>query len=267
MDDLIFVVAKVGGYLITPLTVVVGLGIAALLCLQFGRRLLAARLACLAFALLWVASTPALGRWMGATLEARYPALTVEQTPSADAILVLGGALAGAAPPQRPYFSLGPAASRVWHAARLHKAGKAKWLVISGGNQPGYESEQAEGDAIAEMLGELGVPVSALRRETTSRTTRENAEHVRAVLQGLGVKSVLLVTSAQHMPRAVMTINQVWAGTQLKTIPASTDVQVTDVELGWKLWLPSLEGLNNVSNALKEFAGIAALDIIGNVTR
>lgn len=266
MHDLAFVVAKLGGYLISPLTVVLCLGAASLLCLALARRRWAAGLASCAFVLLWVASTPAVARWLIETLESQYPALTVEQTPQADAILVLGGALAGAVPPQRPYFSLGPAASRVWHAARLYRAGKAKWLVISGGNQPGEEGHQAEGDAIAQMLGELGVPLSAMQRETTSRTTRENAQHIRAVLERLGARRVLLVTSASHMPRALQTFQRIWAGSNMQVIPATTDVQITDEQTGLKLWLPSLEALNSVSRGLKEFAGMAALDIMENVT-
>ena len=34
-------------------------------------------------------------------------------------------------------FDLGSAADRVWYAAALFKAGKASWVLVSGGNQPG----------------------------------------------------------------------------------------------------------------------------------
>jgi uncharacterized SAM-binding protein YcdF (DUF218 family) len=257
-----FGLAKVAGYLLSPLTLVLGLGLAAGLCLALRRRGLAGALAFTAFAALWVASTPALGVWLVGRLEARYPALTVQQTASADAILVLGGALSGASPPRRPTFNLGPSAGRVWHAAALYHAGKAKWIIVAGGNQPGHGHEQVEADAIAEMLRVLGVPPAALRLETDSRNTRENAENSRLLMERLGARQVLLVTSAQHMPRAVTTFSKAWAGSGIKLIPSPTDVQVTEDSQGPKVWLPSLEGLNDVSKGLKEFAGLLALAII-----
>ena len=254
--------AKLAGYFLSPLTIAFVLALLAAVCFVKHHRRRAAGLVTAAFAILWIASTPWVGREMTGYLERQYPAVTVAQTPQADAILVLGGALAGAHPPQRPNFVLGPAADRVWHAARLYRAGKAKWLVISGGNQPGQEMVQAEGDAIAQMLGELGVPASALRRETASRTTLENAQRVRAVLDSVGARRILLVTSAQHMPRAVKTFAKVWAGSEIEVIPSSADVQVTEEHHPWKLWLPSLEALNSVSKALKEFAGMAVLSMM-----
>lgn len=257
-----FELAKAAGYLLSPLTIVLALGLAAALCAWRGRARWAARLAALAFVGLWVASTPVLGAWLVGSLEQRHPAVSVQATPTADAILVLGGALAGAHPPRRPTFILAGAAGRVWHAAALYRAGKAKWVVISGGNQPGQEAQQVEAQAMAQMLAQLGVPESAMRLETTSRNTRENAANVRALLDQLRVRRVLLVTSAFHMPRAVKTFATVLPDAGLQVIPISTDVQVTEEHVTWQMWLPSLEGLLSVSKAVKEIAGLGALDIM-----
>jgi uncharacterized SAM-binding protein YcdF (DUF218 family) len=150
----------------------------------------------------------------------------------------------------------------VWQAAALYRAGKAPWVVISGGNQPDTEGEQPEGDAIAEMLVVLGVPAQAIRRETTSRNTRENAANVRGVLREIGARRVLLVTSALHMPRAIKTLQKVWAAEPLQISPQPTDVQVPHPTWSVKVWLPSLDGLQGVTKALKEFAGMVALAII-----
>ena len=73
---------------------------------------------------------------------------------------------------------------------------------MAGGNQPGQEHEQVEADAIVEMLGVLGVPREAIRMEGQSRNTRENAVNSLPLVQSLGARRVLLVTSAVHMPRA-----------------------------------------------------------------
>lgn len=260
--------ARWGGWLVSPLPLALGLWLAAGLCLALHRRRWAIGLAAIGFVGLWLASTPLAAQALTGSLEARYPALRIEATPAADAIVVLGGALAGAAPPRRPTFGLGPAAGRVWHAAMLYRAGKARWIVAAAGDRPEFDEQQIEAEAIAQMLVALGVPPSAIRLETRSRNTRENAENVRSVLQGLGARRVLLVTSAQHMPRAVTTFTKTWTSFKPDIVPVPADIQVTKpVEFGRiGMWLPTPDALVSVTKALKEFAGLLALAIIGNVT-
>lgn len=256
-------VAKFAGYLLSPLTLALGVWLLAGLCLVLRRRRLAVGLAAFAFAGLWIASMPLVARALAGNLESGYPAMTAQSAPSADAILVLGGALTGANPPKRPTFGLSSAAGRVWFAAELFRARKARWVVVAAGNQPGQESRQVEAGAIAEMLTTLGVPGSALRLENASRNTRENAANILPVLQSLGARRVLLVTSAQHMPRAVRTFAKVWGpNAGIVLIPMSTDVTAVDNEEAEFVWLPSLSALLSVSKSLKEFAGMMALTIM-----
>jgi len=229
------------------------------------RQRAAAWVASIAFVGLWLGSTPAIAELSLDLLEGQYPALTPEATPAADAIVLLGGALVGARPPQRPTFTLGPASSRIWHAAALYRAGKAKWIIVAAGNVPRFRDHQAEADAIADILVDLRVPPEAIIRETTSRNTRENARNTWPLTQKLGVNRVLLVTSAQHMRRALQTFVTVWGEGAPELIPAVTDVRGgSEDSSALKLWLPSLDALITVTKSLKEFAGLAALAIIGD---
>lgn len=50
-----------------------------------------------------------------------------------------------------------------------------------------------------------GVPEEAILLESESGTTYENALYNRGLLEAHGLKRVLLVTSAWHMPRALAT--------------------------------------------------------------
>jgi uncharacterized SAM-binding protein YcdF (DUF218 family) len=254
--------AKAGGYLASPLILALGLWLLAALCLAFGRRGIALGLASLAFVGLWIASTPIAAQALAGALEARYPALTLGATPQADAIVVLGGSVAGRHPPQRPYIGLNSASTRVWYAAELYRAGKAKWVIVAAGGQPESADEQVEADAIAEMLVTLGVPPHAIRLDTQSRNTRENARNARAILDRLGARRVLLVTSAEHMPRAMKTFAKAYAGSDNLLIPAPTDVEVTDRRFSLNSWIPSPSALVGVTKALKEYAGTAVLGII-----
>jgi uncharacterized SAM-binding protein YcdF (DUF218 family) len=157
---------------------------------------------------------------------------------------------------------LNGASSRVWYAAELYRAGKAKWIVVAAGGQREFANEQVEADAIAEMLTVLGVPASAIKLDPQSRNTRENAANARTLLAQLGANRVLVVTSAQHMSRAVKTFRKVWANSDIELIPAPTDVEITQTRNTLLLWIPSPNALVSVSKALKEYAGMAVLDIM-----
>ena len=50
-----------------------------------------------------------------------------------DAIVVLGGAIAGPEGSYSPTPSITPASNRLWEAARLYKAGAAPHIIVSGG--------------------------------------------------------------------------------------------------------------------------------------
>lgn len=253
----------IGRFLVSPLPVALLMALLAAVLRLAGVRRAALVLAGGAFALLWLCSSPWFAGLLVAHLEGRHRALAPHAAPQADAILVLGGAIGGARPPEQPTLRLVNSSTRVWYAAALHRAGKAKWIVVAAGNRPEEALEQVEADAIAEFLVQLGVPPGAIVKESASQTTRQNAALVLPVLQELQARRVLLVTSALHMPRALKTFEAVWGGKGPILIPAVTDISGNPE---WSsvagLWLPSLGALITVSKSLKEIAGMAALAII-----
>jgi uncharacterized SAM-binding protein YcdF (DUF218 family) len=258
--------AKIAGYLIAPLTIAMVLWLAAAFCALAGRRRAAIALACIAFAGLWVASMPIAASALNDDLERRYPVMPVQAAPTVDAIVVLGGAVVPAKRPGRQTYGLTSASDRVWQAAALYRAGKAKWLLVAAGGVPEFPGQPMEAEAIAEMLTVLGVPRSALLLDTGSRNTRENAANALRLLEGQGLRRVLLVTSAQHMPRAMQTFAKVWGSARPEFPPVvafpsdAAALQVGHISL--KSFLPAVEALENVTTALKEYAGMLALAMI-----
>lgn len=200
---------------------------------------------------LWLWSTPVFSDWVRAGLERRHPPVAVEALPAVDAIVVLGGAMEAARPPERLYPELGAAADRVWHAARLFRAGKAPLILASGGNLPWSGIDRPEAAAMGEWLQEFGVPASAIVLEPNSRTTRENRDNSLPILHALGAHRILLVTSALHMPRALA----LFADTDLEVIAAPTDVEVTEKPGHPLRWLPDAQALADSSRAFKEHLG------------
>ncbi len=217
-----------------------------------GRRRSGALLLSVALGWLWLWSTPVFIDWLRATLEQRYPPVPLQQLPTADAIVVLGGLVEAAAPPRRPEMNLGAAVDRIWYAARLYRAGKAPRILVSGGKLPWSGGEQPESSVMAELLQELGVPAAAILQESNSRTTRENRDESLPILQAHGIRRILLVTSALHLPRALA----LFRATDLEVIPAPTDFETRFPSNAHPLrWLPDAQALADGSRAFKEYLG------------
>jgi len=167
----------------------------------------------------------------------------------ADAIVVLGGSVM---PPDAlgRLVDLSGGADRVWHAARLYKAGKAPLILLSGGSDPAY-SVMSEAQAMQVFLRDLGVPDSAMLLEQESRNTRQNAEHSARLLGERGLSRILLVTSALHMERAL----REFESRGLEVIPAVTDREAGEPPpIPWR-YLPDADSLSASARALKELVG------------
>ena len=152
-----------------------------------------------------------------------------------------------------PYANLGAAADRVWHAARLYRAGKAPWILLSGGVDLSLALE-SEAKSMAGFIEDLGVSSSALILEEESRTTNENASFSAALLREKHMKHILLVTSALHMERAKRLFDK--QGLQVEAIP--TDYEATVRPVGLLAYLPDAEALGNSARSMKELAGRVA---------
>lgn len=245
-------IVKIAAQCAYPLLIALLLGVIAAILLWRGRRRGGGLLLIAALGWLWLWSTPVFSDWLRATLERRNMPVLVKWIPSADAIVVLGGAVAAEAPPERLYPDLSAAVDRVWHAARLYQAGKAPLVLASGGNLPWSSIDRPEADVMAALLQQLGVPGTAIQQEPRSRTTRENRDNSLPLLRAQGVRSILLVTSALHMPRALA----LFQATDLKVIPAPTDIEVIHRDNAHPLrWLPDAQALADSTRAFKEYVG------------
>ncbi|MFV1959458.1 MAG: YdcF family protein [Planctomycetota bacterium] len=212
-----------------------------------------------AFAGLWALSTPKVADALARGLESQVEARPVEQAAEVDAIVVLGGGLAPALQPR-----LGPdlneAADRILHAARLYRAGKAPLVVATGGYAPWTGGAPPEGEGMADLLVEWGVPRESILVETGSRDTHENVVRVAKLLDEHHARRILLVTSALHMPRALA----VFKRTGLVVIPSPTDFQA--VEGGQETildWVPRAHALDVSARALHEHIGRLWYDLRG----
>src|SRR4028119_2514573 len=190
-----------------------------------------------------------------------------KELPTADAIVVLGGATKSAFPP-RPSVDLSEEGDRVLYGAQLYREGKAPLVIASGGRidwRGGGPSESAD---MAQILKTLGVPDSAILQDPTSLNTYQNAVNVRQIIKQRGIRRVLLVTSAMHMPRSL----GIFQRQGIEAIPAPTDFLLAQQEIeeqntslqGILLSLiPDTERLEKTTHALKEYIGMVVYRLRG----
>ena len=74
----------------------------------------------------------------------------------------------------------------------------------------------------------MGVPAEAIWLQTESRNTYEDAVYSARLLKDKGVRRILLVTSAWHMPRSL----GLFQAQGLEVVPLPVDFTVTDA--GWQ---------------------------------
>jgi len=243
--------SKILPLFVMPVSVVLILSVAALIMLQRGMKRTASSVLAVAISLLWVASTPMVAEGLYRGLESRHPARALAEVPEADCIVLLGGVV-GAPMPPRVEADLGETVDRVYKAAQLYRAGKARSVIVTAGNQPWSQSPWAEAELIRELLVEWGVPKDAIFLEGSSRNTRENAIYSKNLIDSINCKESLLVTSAAHMPRAVAAFHSVNAS----VIPVSTDVRIVEKGVPNPMdFLPSAGALAMTSEAIREWIG------------
>ena len=212
------------------------------------------RLAGVCFALgaggFWLMSLPVVVQWGAKALE-REPPLAREEWATlaqrADAIIVLGagrerGDLAwGADQPT------GIALERERYAARLAKASGLP-ILTSGGLH--YGTPPSEARLMADSLrDDFGVTVRW--QEERSRTTWENAQFSAEVLLPEGVKRVVVVTQAWHMPRAVWSFQK--AG--FEVVAAPMGFLGVDNARPLAGWVPEFKSVWQSGMLLNEAAG------------
>jgi len=180
--------------------------------------------------------------------------------PPAQAIVVLGGTIR--MPSARHRFSgLADSSDRLLLAFRLYRSGKAPLVFCSGGRNPlGGAGGTPEALWMARLLEEWGVPSTAIQMEGGSINTHENAILSYRTLAPGGIRKILLVTSAMHMPRAAGAFRK--AGFEVIAAPADFHSGWGD-GAPWEKWIPSAKNAIESDAALYEWLGIAIYRLRG----
>lgn len=190
-----------------------------LMSLGLRRRWRTAAMPAIIWALLTLITCTPFSSRLLAGLEDQYPRVTIADLQPADAIICLGG---GAEPSltEPTGMHLKVAADRLATALTLAAERKAPVLVIGGGGYPFRGETLSEAEATtAHLRRHVALPAEVVSLGLCSDTFDE-AKKIAALAAARGWKRLLLVTSANHMPRAAAVFGKI-GGPEVVPVPCN----------------------------------------------
>jgi uncharacterized SAM-binding protein YcdF (DUF218 family) len=122
-------------------------------------------------------------------------------------------------------------------------------IIVSGGKV--FQFNKAEAPIMKRFLMDLGISGDQIILEENSRDTFENAKYTKKICEKLGFKKPILVTSAYHLKRSVISFNKV--GLEVTPFP-SIFPSWRDKQYHWNDYLPG--NFKQFSMAFREYLGI-----------
>ena len=167
-----------------------------------------------------------------------------------DAVIVLGGGLDPDATEisGRPEYN--SAGDRILRGFELLREGRARNVLLSGGTLDTRPEAIIEAEVLSRQLQQWGIEPPRIFIEGKSRNTRENALESQKIIEQQGWKTLLLVTSAAHLPRAY----GCFAALGIRPDTFLADVRSPPGKRPAS-WLPRAYHLSASSEALRELAG------------
>jgi uncharacterized SAM-binding protein YcdF (DUF218 family) len=242
-----FYIGKILAAFVFPPGLFVLIAALATLFILLGHRKTAAIIAGILALIIYACSTTALANLLVFPLENSFP--PIADKGDAKEIVVLGGGYNDRSPETGMGGSLAPAAEkRAIYGLELSRLYNLP-LIYSGGIGFDVRSEGSEAEAAQRLWLSLGVEKNRITIENESLDTKGNASGVAVLSKG---EALILVTSAFHMPRAMLSFER--AG--LRAIAAPTDYRAKRSALTWADFLPDTSKLEVTRLALHEYIGL-----------
>jgi uncharacterized SAM-binding protein YcdF (DUF218 family) len=163
-------------------------------------------------------------------------------------VVVLGGGLV--ADPRLPVTGQLTEGSqlRVIEGIRLYRQLKGAKLLVSGG--PAL-NDIPESRAMAELAGALGVPVNDIAQDSLALDTEAQATAVKGLVNG---DSLILVTSAYHMPRSMGLFGRMG----MRCLAGPTNYMIRDPQgFNPDRLFPNSRAIRRAETLLHEYMGMA----------
>ena len=154
---------------------------------------------------------------------------------------------------------------RIWQAINLYHLGKVDHILISGNNGFLTDDKLDEAVQFKKVLVENGIPDSAILVENVSKNTYQNAiESKKIIDKHPEINSVLLITSALHMPRSKACFEK--AG--FENLETFTTDHFTGKTRGYsfdQVLIPNVSNLSDWQSLIHEWVGYVSYKIAGYI--
>jgi uncharacterized SAM-binding protein YcdF (DUF218 family) len=250
-----FLLQKIVAPFLFPMPLILGCLTAGVMLLWFSHRPKAGRLLVSLGTLgLFLGSVEPIAHVVVATLEDRYPPVLSAGTVSPEVRWIVVLDSGHVSDPRLPLPSQldGPTLASLVEGIRLYQQLSAAKLVLSGGT---VFNRTPSAEVMAAVAHMLGVTPDDVVVDTASRNTQEEAYNVRALVKKA---PFFLVTSASHMPRAVVIFTQL--GMHPLPAPAAYLAKRSGV---WRpdALHPSAYNLISVQRSFYEYIGLTWLTL------
>ncbi|MBU3181011.1 YdcF family protein [Clostridium psychrophilum] len=202
----------------------------------------------------YIISIPLTSNLLMHSLEYKY------QQPSkvnGDVIIVLGGGATLTSPDLSGNGNLyNSAGNRLLTAARIHmKTGLP--ILFTGGQV--FKTSGNEAEIAKRQLLDLGLNKNSIIMENKSLNTTQNAKFTSVLLKKYNYTKPILLTSAFHMPRAVVNFNN----SEIKNLQIYPTDYTTNktLSINFNSFVPSYSSLSYSCEAFHEYLGIIQLII------
>jgi uncharacterized SAM-binding protein YcdF (DUF218 family) len=198
---------------------------------------------------LWLVASPGMAVWLSRHLLPQVAAVTPQQlqTQRVQAIVVLGGGVESQAAEYQGDTLPADSLARLVYGVYLQRQTQLPMAYSGGVGWAAQDQARSEAEVAALSLERLGAP--ALHwQEGRSRDTRENAQHLRALLAPQGIDRIALVTHAWHMPRS----QRLFEAAGFEVLPAPMGYVRVNAHPVLQ-WMPSGTGWRDSQHVLREW--------------
>ncbi len=256
-----FILSKTVAILLRPSVLICVIGVVGLLLMAIRWRRSGRTLAIGSLIAVIVLGVSPLGLVLTHALESRFPQWQPSRGGAPDGVVVLGGSISPRMSRLRDETVVGGDAGRILAMARLARAYPRARIVYTGGDGTLRGKDGFEADYVPPLLDLFGIARDRVILESRSRNTIENALFTKELVKPKPGERWLLVTSAQHMPRAIGIFRQ--AGFQVEAYPAAWH---TGSEFSYWPNLNIAGNLARLDSAAAEWTGLLAYWLTGKTS-
>lgn len=189
-------------------------------------------------------------------LEARFKSLDKNYFSGIDYVLVLGGGVVDLSWLSLESSPSSASLKRLVHGICLYRKLTGSKLILSGGSGNPEKPELVEAEAMKRVAISLGITPEDIIVEGRSRNTLQSVEFLKEHIEG---KKVLLVTSANHMGRALAMFKK----KGLYPVPAPADYVSEYFNISFFSFIPKVGNLEKSTTAIYEYLGLSWYSLKG----